>query len=303
MPSCGFLAFEIDYPRMNGPYDDSNLLLELETLVQKAFTEDLAREDCTSAACIDPGRQARAEILLKQPGCIAGLRFLPLIFQLFDPSIVTRIFVADGQHCENRTPLAEAEGSAASLLGAERTALNLIQHLSGIATYTARCADAASGTKCQILDTRKTLPGMRLLQKYAVRMGGGTNHRMNLSDCILIKDNHLSLAKEAAPSALAHCIGAAKMRYPSHRIQTEIERLEDLETAIAAGADALLLDNMSRDEVAACVAANRGRAFLEASGGMTLETIGTYAKTGVDAISLGALTHSVSALDLSMKLY
>ncbi len=268
----------------------------LETLLQQAFAEDAAQEDCTSIACVPPNQKATAKIILKQSGCIAGLCFLPQIFQHFDPSIETTLFAEEGQSLEKGTVLAEAKGSALSLLAAERTALNLIQHLSGIATYTARCVAAVSGTACKILDTRKTVPGMRQLQKYAVKTGGGTNHRMNLKGSILIKDTHIAL------TSLGHCIRAAKERYPTHRIQAEIERPEDLEDAISYGADALLLDNMNIEQLASCVAANRGRVFLEASGNMTLETIGTVAKTGVDAISIGALTHSVTALDLSMKL-
>jgi nicotinate-nucleotide pyrophosphorylase (carboxylating) len=204
--------------------------------------------------------------------------------------------VQEGTLCKKGTYLATFKGPAQALLSAERTALNLLQHLSGIATLTALCVEKVKGTRCKILDTRKTLPGYRQLQKYAVQMGGGQNHRIHLADQILIKNNHLFF------TPLADSIRRAKERYPGQKIEVEIGRFEDLEIALASGANALLLDNMSPSEVKRCVEFVSGRAFLEASGGITLTTLQEYAQTGVDAISLGALTHSAPALDIAFRI-
>ncbi len=266
---------------------------EFEALIRRAFAEDFAHEDLTSIACISEGTWARAQIVLKQDGCIAGLQFIPWIFQLHDPQIATQIHVREGEMRNQGTVLAEIEGPARSILGAERVALNFLQHLCGVATLTARCVARAEGTSCQILDTRKTILGMRSLQKYAVRMGGGTNHRLHLADRILIKNNHLALN--------AQSVAIARQAHPSHRIEVEIGSSEVLEAAIAAGANAILLDNMPPEEVKKCVGLNRKRVYLEASGGITLENLAAYAATGVDGISIGALTHSPQALDISLR--
>jgi nicotinate-nucleotide pyrophosphorylase (carboxylating) len=187
-------------------------------------------------------------------------------------------------------------------LSAERVALNFLQHLSGIATLTARCVAKVKHTKCTILDTRKTLMGLRSLQKYAVRIGGGTNHRLHLADRILIKNNHLALAARTSESPLAACLGKARKMDPFGQIEVEVGSPFDLPAALEGGAQALLLDNMTVEEVGLCVRLNQGRAFLEASGGMTLDTIASYAETGIDAISIGALTHSAAALDISLRI-
>jgi nicotinate-nucleotide pyrophosphorylase (carboxylating) len=267
---------------------------EFEGLIQQAFREDFAFEDITSLACIEPDRQAVGELVLKQEGVIAGLPFLPLIFQQRDPAILVELFACDGETHAKGTMLGRLVGPARSLLSAERTALNLLQHLSGIATLTARCVAKVQGTKCQILDTRKTLPGYRELQKYAVRMGGGTNHRHHLADRILIKNNHLALVP------LSTCIERARSRFPGQFIEVEIS--SPAEMALTRGADAILLDNMSPKEVRRCVEWNGGKIFLEASGGIGLEQVEEYAKTGVNGISMGALTHSAPALDLSFRI-
>jgi nicotinate-nucleotide pyrophosphorylase (carboxylating) len=268
----------------------------LELLVQKAFLEDFVHEDITSVACIPEGQRGVGKLLLKQDGVIAGLKFLPQIFQRLDPHISSELHVQEGTLCKKGTYLATFKGPAQALLSAERTALNLLQHLSGIATLTALCVEKVKGTRCKILDTRKTLPGYRQLQKYAVQMGGGQNHRIHLADQILIKNNHLFF------TPLADSIRRAKERYPGQKIEVEIGRFEDLEIALASGANALLLDNMSPSEVKRCVEFVSGRAFLEASGGITLTTLQEYAQTGVDAISLGALTHSAPALDIAFRI-
>ena len=270
---------------------------EFEELIRAAFREDYAHDDITSASCIEP-QVCTARIVLKQPGCIAGLKFIPRIFELFDPQIETQLFASEGQM---QTPgaIAELKGPARSILSAERVALNFLQHLCGVATLTARCVSRAEGTQCQILDTRKTLPGLRSLQKYAVRMGGGTNHRLHLADRILIKNNHLALTRDASFS----CVEKARLLNPGRWIEIEVESPEHFRSALHTTADAFLLDNMTPGQIRECVLLNADRkVYLEASGGITLETLRSYAETGVNGISIGALTHSAPALDLSLRI-
>jgi nicotinate-nucleotide pyrophosphorylase (carboxylating) len=269
---------------------------DIQELIQRAFQEDFVYEDITSSACIDKDARAKAKILLKQEACIAALQFLPSLFQLYDPRIKTEVLIPEGTICKSGTILAFVEGPARSLLSAERVALNLLQHASGVATLTAKCVAKAKGTSCQILDTRKTILGLRLLQKYAVRMGGGTNHRMHLKDRILIKNNHLTLCK------MKDCIRLAREKFPSEWIEVEVSSQEELQDAINAGVNACLLDNMSPEIVQSCVAFARKKVFLEASGGITLDNLTAYATTGVDGISIGALTHSAPAVDISMRI-
>lgn len=273
------------------------LVDEVKALIQKAFAEDHTEEDLTSLACILDEQIAAAHIVLKQPGRIAGLAFIPLIFQELDPLLKTTLLAKEGQFYEPGKILAKIEGPARSILSGERSALNLLQHLSGIATLTDRCVAQVQGTSCQILDTRKTIAGLRSLQKYAVRMGGGTNHRLHLADRILIKNNHLALS-----TSLTDCIQKARHYAPDSWIEVEIDAHTQLEEAIAAGANAVLLDNMQPEEVALCVQNNHKRVYLEASGGIHLGNVALYAKTGVDGISLGALTHSAPALDISLRI-
>ena len=276
-------------------------LSELESLVRRAFAEDFAHEDCTSFACIGEDTWTNAQIVVKQPGCIAGLKYIPWIFALHDPRIAVNVFVPDGAMCERGTIVAQATGPARSILSAERVAVNFLQHLSGVATLTARCVERVKGTSCQILDTRKTILGLRSLQKYAVRMGGGANHRLHLADRILIKNNHLALAGRHEASPLLFCIDSARRRHPASWIEVEIDDARFLQTALDAGANAILLDNMSPEEVSLCVKMNRKRVYLEASGGISLDNLTDYAATGVDGISIGALTHSAPALDISLR--
>ncbi len=277
-------------------------LSELERLVRQAFAEDFAHEDLTSRSCVGEEVWTRGHLLLKQDGCIAGLRFVPWIFQLHDPRIEVQTLAREGERCRKGTVLAQIYGPARSVLSAERTALNFVQHLSGVATLTALCVDAARGTGCRILDTRKTLLGLRNLQKYAVRMGGGTNHRLHLADRILIKNTHLILAARESDAPLLFCIRSAKVKHPGVTVEVEIGAPEQVLAALDAGADAILLDNMTPNEVREAVRLNRKRAFLEASGGITLGTLAEYAATGVDGISIGALTHSAPAVDISLRI-
>lgn len=271
-------------------------LTELERIVKTAFAEDRVEEDITTAACIEEGAWAQGRIILKESGCIAGLAYLPWIFGYRDARIATQVLVREGTICSKGTVLAEVRGPAASLLSSERVALNFLQHLSGIATLTALCVKETNGTKCKILDTRKTILGLRSLQKYAVRIGGGQNHRPDLGSQILIKNNHLAL------SNLLECISKARNKLPDSWIEVEVDRPEEALVAIDAGANAILLDNMTPDEVKEAVKISSGRAFLEASGGIRLENIHQYAATGIDAVSIGALTHSVRALDISIRI-
>jgi nicotinate-nucleotide pyrophosphorylase (carboxylating) len=207
-----------------------------------------------------------------------------------------QVLVRDGQVCQPGTILALLNGPARSLLSAERVALNFLQHLCGVATLTAKCVAKAEGTACQILDTRKTILGLRSLQKYAVKSGGGTNHRFHLGDRILIKNNHLALA------SLGDCIRRARSQFPLGWIEVEIDSINQLEDAISTGVNATLLDNMSPEQVRECVVLARKRVYLEASGGITLDNLASYAATGVDGISIGALTHSAPAVDMSMRI-
>jgi len=270
--------------------------VDVDQLVAAALAEDLGSGDVTSAATVDPDLRGRAGITQKAPGVVFGLEVAAAVFRAVDPNTVLTQTGPEGVWRENG-PVLEVVGSAVALLAAERTVLNFMQQLSGVATLTARCVRAVEGTGVRILDTRKTVPGMRLLQKQAVVAGGGTNHRVGLYDAILIKENH---------SALAGGVGAAVRKAMAHApglpLEVECSTLAEVDEALDAGAPQILLDNMNPAQLRAAVAHVGGRAELEASGGFTLDTIRAVAETGVDFISVGALTHSPPALDLSLLL-
>ena len=268
-------------------------------LIEQGFSEDCAFEDITTLACVEESRFAAGEFVLKQDAVLAGLPFLARIFHRRDPRTKTEVWARDGQFYLQGTVLGRVEGPAHALLAAEHTALNLLQHLSGIATQTARCVAEAKGTICQIFDTRKTLPGYRALQKYAVRMGGGLNHRQHLADQILIKNNHLSLMPAGNVAA---AIGRARECFPGKRIAVEVSSLAQLHEALKAGAHAILLEKMTPGEVRFCVEACGKRAFLEVSGDISMGQIAEYAQTGVDALSIGTLTHSAPAIDIALRI-
>jgi len=270
-----------------------------EELIRNAFAEDCAYEDITTLSCVDESLQARARFLSKQPGIVAGLKYIPRIFSLYDSRIQAQVLIPEGKKCEPGEFLAEIQGPARSLLSAERVALNFLQHLCGIATLTSLCVAEVQGFPCQILDTRKTIPGLRSLQKYAVRMGGGTNHRFHLADRILIKNNHLFLSAKD----LFSCVRKTRSLHPSRWIEVEIDHIDQLIPTLEAGADALILDNMTPEQVRECVLLNKKKAYLEASGGISLKNLRSYAAAGVDGISMGALTHSAPALDLSLRIF
>ncbi|HAJ47221.1 MAG TPA: carboxylating nicotinate-nucleotide diphosphorylase [Alphaproteobacteria bacterium] len=269
----------------------------IEPIVRAALLEDLGRAgDLTSEATIPADRQARVVLTTRQDGSIAGLDAGLMAFTLFDPRLAVRKQVEDGQRVTRGQTLATIEGAARSLLSAERVALNLTGQLSGVATATRRFVDAVEGTRARIVCTRKTTPGLRALEKFAVRCGGGVNHRFGLDDGILIKDNHIAIAGGvtiAIQSARAH---AGHMV----RIEVEVDTLGQLHEALAAGADAVLLDNMKPAQLREAVAINAGRAVLEASGGVTLDNVRAIAETGVDLISTGWITHSAPVLDIGL---
>ncbi|MBS0653408.1 MAG: carboxylating nicotinate-nucleotide diphosphorylase [Verrucomicrobia bacterium] len=274
---------------------------EIRRTLQIALAEDHVENDVTSQACLPSETAAKASLLLKQPARIAGLVVLPILCQMLGSGLNLRLFVEDGCSCNPGTVLATVEGNARSILAGERTALNLIQHASGIATLTAEYVDAVKGFACDILDTRKTLPGLRAIQKYAVLIGGGKNHRFHLEDRFLIKDNHIKLLKETTSAPVAEAIRRARILQPGVKVEIEVSSLSMLEEALNEQAEVVLLDNMSVDLVKEAVKVNAGRAYLEASGGIGIANVAQYAATGVDGISIGALTHSVRAIDMSLK--
>ncbi|HET7218060.1 MAG TPA: carboxylating nicotinate-nucleotide diphosphorylase [Vicinamibacterales bacterium] len=265
-------------------------------IVRRALAEDLGWGDVTTEATVDASVRGHGVILAKSACVLAGLEIAAETFRQLDPAVQVRLIYHDGDRCEAGTTVAEVRGSAALMLTAERTALNFLQQLSGIATITRRFVDAAAG-RITVLDTRKTTPTLRALEKYAVRAGGGSNHRSGLDDGILIKDNHVRLAGGVA-AAVAR-MKAARQEMP---IEVETQNLAEVDAAIEAGADVILLDNLSIEDTRHAVARIAGRAKVELSGGVTLERMAELAQTGADYVSIGALTHSAPAVDLSFEI-
>ena len=265
--------------------------------VVAAVVEDLPGEDVTSVATIDPGSRATANLVARADGVVAGLHVAELVFAVVAPDATVRTFVADGDRATRGDALMEVAGPVRQLLTAERTALNYLCHLSGVATATAHWVDALEGTAARVRDTRKTTPHFRALEKYAVRCGGGTNHRGSLSDQALVKDNHVLAAGGVVPA-----YRAVRERYPDLLVQVEVTTLDQLRELLAAGCDSVLLDNMGTDQMAEAVRIAAGRARLEASGGLTLDRAKEVAATGVDFIAVGAITHSAPVLDVAMDL-
>ena len=278
------------------PTDPSMLSLVLLD-VARALQEDLGSGDLT-AGLIDPTRRARARVLARESAVICGAPWATAAMRALDPSARSTWHVQEGQRCAVDQVVLEVEGSARALLSAERTALNFLQMLSAVATKTRTYVDAVAGTKAHIVDTRKTLPGLRMAQKYAVRMGGGTNHRIGLFDAVLIKENHIA----AAGGVTAVLRAAEKVAARAQFIEIEVETLAQLTEALEAGAKMVLLDNMSVATLHEAVRINAGRAILEISGGVTLDGLRALAETGVDRISIGGLTKDVKATDFSMRL-
>jgi nicotinate-nucleotide pyrophosphorylase (carboxylating) len=266
----------------------------------RALGEDRGPADITTLACIKSGTQTAARIFAKEACVLAGMPVAEQVFREQDVSLVLKVQAEDGKSLQRGDTVLEIRGSAASILTAERCALNFLQQLSGVATETRRYVDAVAGNKTKILDTRKTIPGLRALQKYAVRCGGGVNHRFGLYDRFLIKDNHLALM--GTGNRLEEAIRAARSLDPEAVLEVEVDHLEQIPEIIALGVDVLLLDNMSLDEMRACVALIAGRAATEASGNMSLERVADVARTGVDFISVGALTHTIRSIDFSLEI-
>jgi len=271
---------------------------ELRGLIFHALAEDLGEGDLTTRVTLPQGVRGRGTFGSKQRLVVAGLPVAQKVFEILDSSLEWEDGVADGVEVGPGTSLAYVTGAAGSLLSGERVALNFLQHLSGIATFAARLKEELAGTRAEFLDTRKTTPGLRSLQKYAVRVGGGRNHRLRLDDGILIKGNHLRLVggiRTAVKRALVQ-------RPPGYHVEVEITTLAELEEAIAAGADGVLLDNMTPADVRKCVERAGGHLRLEVSGGIDASNIRAYAETGVDYISVGALTHSAAAVDINFRI-
>jgi nicotinate-nucleotide pyrophosphorylase (carboxylating) len=269
----------------------------LDQLAREALAEDVGSGDVTSEGVVGEAATANAVLLVKRPGVVCGLDAAAAVFRAVDPDVRFEALAAEGDRIDDvPAEVARVRGPARALLTGERTALNLLGRLSGIATLTRRYVDAIGGTGAEILDTRKTTPGLRGLEKHAVRCGGGRNHRFGLDDGILIKDNHLRLGGGVRAS-----VERIRATGTDLAVEVEAETLDDVREAIAAGADVVLLDNMSPRELREAVALVDGRAKLEASGGVTLETVRRIAETGVDYVSVGALTHSAPALDVSME--
>ena len=280
--------------------DEGGLCMEkwmIREVLERAFREDMPMGDITTDCTVAENEISRAYLVTKQEGVVCGMEIAMEAFRMMDPDVRMNPLVKDGDFVENRTRILEIEGRSRALLKAERTALNLLQRLSGIASITRLYVERIIGYKAKVVDTRKTTAGLRLLEKYAVRTGGGTNHRFSLSDGVLIKDNHIKAA-----GGIAKAIQAAKEAIPhTVKIEVETETLQQVREALESGADIIMLDNMPPEQMAEAVTLIAGKAVTEASGNVTLETIQKVAATGVDIISVGALTHSVMAMDISMK--
>lgn len=267
----------------------------IQRIVRAALEEDLP--DITSEAIFAPGERGRARLLARQRGIIAGVPFAEAVFTTLDPTARFETLRLDGNSVAPREPIAVVEGTVRALLSGERTALNLLQRACGIATATRRYVEAVRGTRARIYDTRKTAPGLRALDKYAVKVGGGWNHRQGLHDMFLIKNNHIDGA-----GSVGKAVEKARASGKKAELMVEARSLHELDQALAAGADSILLDNMDPATIREAVRRAGGKVPLEASGGITLENVRTIAETGVDRISIGALTHSVQALDISMRI-
>ena len=273
-------------------------LFYVDDIIRRALAEDINYVDVATDYLIPENQRDKAYLVAKQDGVICGLEIAMRVFTLLDDSFTFTLHFNDGDFVKKGDVIAEYEGKTVFLLKGERTALNLLQQMSGVATATADAVERVKGTKAQITDTRKTVPTLRALQKYAVTCGGGKNHRFNLSDAAMLKDNHID-----AGGGIKNAVAALRSKI-GHTVKIEVETrdLDEVKQAVEAGADIIMLDNMSNDEMKTAVELIGGRALTEASGGITLENVREKAETGVDIISLGALTHSVKAMDISMKM-
>ena len=271
---------------------------QIDDMIKNALAEDINYIDVTTDYLVDENKTDTAQYVAKAEGVLCGIEIALRVFTLLDPTASFEVLIRDGEQVKKGDIIARITAHTRALLKGERTALNILQHMSGIATATNKCVKLVEGTKASVCDTRKTLPGLRIFQKYAVTVGGGKNHRYNLSDCAMLKDTHLD-----AYGSITGAVNALREKM-GHTVKIEVEvgDLDSLKEALDVGCEIIMLDNMSCEDMAKAVEMTAGRAKLEASGNVTEETIAAIAKTGVDIISLGALTHSVKAFDISMKM-
>ena len=274
--------------------------VEIRRAVRAALAEDIGGGDATTLATVPPNVTVRAVMRARESLVVAGLDFAGAAFRELSTKVEIKKTLRDGQHIEEGSTLLKIAGPARAILSGERVALNFIQRLSGVATLTAQFVEAVRGTKTQILDTRKTTPGWRRFEKYAVACGGGKNHRLGLFDMMLIKDNHLAALRKGKPNAIAAAVTHARRKFPKLKVEVEADTLKQVEQAVAAGADFILLDNMTVAQLRQAVKRVRGRVKLEASGSVNLKAVRAIARTGVDFISVGALTHSAPAVDIGL---
>ena len=273
---------------------------EIRIAVKSALAEDIGSGDVTTLATVPKTLTFKTVLRAREPLVVAGLDFAEAAFRQLSAAVKIEYLVHDGTHVAGGDKLLRISGSARAILSAERVALNFVQHLSGVATLTAQFVAAIKGTRAQILDTRKTTPGWRRFEKYAVACGGGKNHRFGLFDLILIKDNHLAALQNEQPNAVAAAVQRARKNYPKLKVEIEADTMEQVAQAVDAGADIILLDNMTPVQLRAAVKIAKGRAKTEASGGVNLGTVRAIAGSGVDFISVGALTHSARAVDIGL---
>ena len=273
------------------------MLNNMDNLILSALREDISYEDISTNSVLREATPGKAQLICKQPGVLAGLPVFQRVFTLLDSSMSFQVYAQDGDVIEAGMVIAEVYGDLRSILSGERTALNYLQRMSGIATHTRKISDMLNGSGTRLLDTRKTTPNNRIFEKYSVRIGGGHNHRFNLSDGVMLKDNHI-----AAAGGIANAVRMARKYAPFvHKIEVEAESLDMVREALEAGADIIMLDNMSQAEMKEAIAMTRGRALVECSGNITLDNIGAIIETGADYVSCGALTHSSPILDFSLK--
>jgi nicotinate-nucleotide pyrophosphorylase (carboxylating) len=273
---------------------------EIERIVKTALAEDIGSGDATSLTTVPANISAVAKMVARESLVVCGLNVAEKTFLEISPNLRVEKITSDGKRVEKGEMLLKISGSARAILTAERVALNFVQRLSGVATLTAQFVEAVKGTRAKILDTRKTTPGLRLLEKYAMACGGGQNHRIGLFDMVLIKDNHLVALRNEPPNAIEAAVRRAREKFPNLKVEVEADTPKQVEEALLAGADVILLDNMTLDEMRRAVFYVNGKAQLEASGGVNLQTVRGIAETGVDFISVGALTHSARAVDVGL---
>jgi nicotinate-nucleotide pyrophosphorylase (carboxylating) len=273
---------------------------EIRQTVRAALAEDIGSGDATTLATVPADAMTTAVMRAREPLMVAGIAFVKAAFSELSPEVRFEKILSDGHHAKAEQTLLKISGPARAILTAERVALNFVQRLSGVATLTARFVEAIHGTHAKILDTRKTTPGWRRFEKYAVSCGGAKNHRIGLYDMILIKDNHLAALRGESPNAIAAAVQRARAKYPNLKVEVEADTIEQVEQAAAAGVDIILLDNMTPVQLRSAVERVRGRAQTEASGGVNLKSVREIAETGVDFISVGAITHSAPAVDIGL---